>query len=81
MPDSKKGYLLEKDTIIIQRDLTELDLFTKEFLDEFEILYKEIILREKKDIEDAKHLRTFFSEIIKEKRFKEYESIIKEGVK
>jgi len=48
---------------------------------EFEILYKEIILRGKKDIEDAKHLRTFFSEIIKEKRFKEYESIIKEEVK
>jgi hypothetical protein len=44
---------------------------------EFEILYKELILKGKKDIEDAKHLRTFFSEIIKEERFKEYEPIIR----
>lgn len=195
MPDSKKGYILEKNTIVIQRDLTELDLFAKKFLDtlkkhtdylivsgfvsictgrtrgtedidiiipvmekekfitlfeeldknnfwcyqgdnpkdvytyienlnslrfaktnelfpnielvpfnqtkkakyfefghpqkikikdfefkipplEFEILYKEIILKGKKDIEDAKHLRTFFSEIIKEEKFKEYGPII-----
>ena len=48
---------------------------------EFEILYKELILKGKKDIEDAKHLRTFFSEIIKEKRFKEYEPIIRDEVK
>ncbi|MBA3063896.1 hypothetical protein FP803_00480, partial [Candidatus Woesearchaeota archaeon] len=32
MQDSKKGYVIEKDTIIIQRDLTELDLFVKKFL-------------------------------------------------
>ncbi len=195
MQDSKKGYLLEKNTLVIQRDLTELDIFAKKFLDtlkkhtdylivsgfvsiatgrtrgtedidiiipamekekftalfneleknnfwcyqgdnprevyayiknlnsirfaktneifpnielvpfnqtkkakffefshpqkikikdfefnipplEFEILYKEMILKGKKDIEDAKHLRTFFSEIIKEKKFKEYEPII-----
>ena len=44
---------------------------------EFEILYKEMILKGKKDIEDAKHLRTFFSEIIKEEKFKEYESTIR----
>src|SRR3989338_9756144 len=44
---------------------------------EFEILYKEIILAGKKDIEDAKHLRTFFSDILKTERFKEYEPIIK----
>jgi len=200
MPDSKKGYLLEKNTIIIQRDLTQLDLFAKKFLDilknhsdylvvsgfvsictgrtrgtedidvlipamekekfialfkeldknnfwcyqgddpedaytyvknlnnirfaktneifpnielvpfnqtkkakffefshpqkikikdfefkipplEFEILYKEIILKGKKDIEDAKHLRTFFSEIIKEEKFKEYEPIIRNEIK
>ena len=200
MQDSKKGYLLEKNTIVIQRDLTELDLFAKKFLDtlkkhtdylivsgfvsictgrtrgtedidiiipimekekfitlfkdldknnfwcyqgdspskvyenvknlnnirfakkneifpniefvpfnktkkakffefnhpqkikikdfefkipplEFEILYKEIILKGKKDIEDAKHLRTFFSEIIKEKKFKEYELIIRAELK
>ncbi len=44
---------------------------------EFEILYKEIILSGKKDIEDARHLRAFFSEIIKKEKFKEYEPIIK----
>lgn len=48
---------------------------------EFEILYKEIILKSKKDIADAQHLRTFFSEIIKKEKFKEYESIIKEELK
>jgi len=48
---------------------------------EFEILYKEIILAGKKDIEDAKHLRTFFSGIIKTERFKEYEPIIKKELK
>lgn len=48
---------------------------------EFEILYKEIILGGKKDFEDAKHLRTFFSEIIKERRFKEYAPIIREDLK
>ena len=200
MPDSKKGYILEKNAIVIQRDLTELDVFARKFLDtlkkhtdylvvsgfvsictgrtrgtedidmiipvmekekftalfkeleknnfwcyqgdnpedvytyiknlnsirfaktneifpnielipfnqtkkaksfefshpqkikirdfefkipplEFEILYKEIILKGKKDIEDAKHLRTFFSEIIKEERFKEYGPIIRDEVK
>ena len=44
---------------------------------EFEILYKEIVLASKKDIEDARHLRVFFSDIIKEERFKEYEPIIR----
>ncbi len=48
---------------------------------EFEILYKEIILAGKKDIADALHLRTFFSEILKEKKFKEYEPIITEEIK
>lgn len=43
---------------------------------EFEIMYKELILKGKKDLEDAKHLRMFFSEIIKKERFKEYEPII-----
>ena len=200
MQDSKKGYLIKKDAIIIQRDLTELDLFAKKFLDtlkkhtgylvvsgfvsiatgrtrgtedidiitpvmekekftalfkdldknnfwcyqgdnpkevyayiknlnsirfarineifpnielvpfnatkkakffefshpqkikirdfefkipplEFEILYKEVILKGKKDIEDAKHLRTFFSEIIKDEKFKEYEPIIRAELK
>jgi len=200
MPNSKKGYILEKNAIIIQRDLTELDLFAKKFLDvlkkhtdylvvsgfvsictgrtrgtedidiiipvmekekfialfreleknnfwcyqgddpknvyayiksltsirfaktneifpnielvpfnqtkkaksfefdhpqkikirdfefnapplEFEILYKEIVLKGKKDIEDAKHLRIFFAEIIKEEKFKEYGPIIRDEAK
>lgn len=195
MPDTKKGYLLDQDTIVIQRDLTELDLFIKRFLNvlkkhsdylvvsgyvsicsgrtrgtedvdilvpvmgkeefktlfndlekhnfwcyqgdnpdqvynyiknlnnirfalkdemfpniefisfdetkkaksfefnhpqkiriqdfefkippiEFEILYKEIVLKGKKDIEDAKHLRTFFSDILKKEKFEEYKPII-----
>jgi len=48
---------------------------------EFEILYKEIVLGNKKDIADAKHLRTFFSDIIKEEKFKEYEKVIRSGIK
>lgn len=48
---------------------------------EFEILYKEIILAGKKDIEDARHLRTFFSDILSREKFKEYETIIKEELK
>jgi len=43
---------------------------------EFEILYKELILGGKKDLSDAKHLRTFFSGYIKEEKFKEYKPII-----
>lgn len=48
---------------------------------EFEILYKEIVLAGKKDLEDARHLRVFFSELIKKERFKEYESIIKKELR
>ncbi len=44
---------------------------------EFEILYKELVLRGKKDLDDAKHLRTFFVDILKKERFKEYEPIIR----
>lgn len=36
---------------------------------EFEILYKEIVLAGKKDLEDAKHLREFFSDILKKEKF------------
>ena len=43
---------------------------------EFEILYKELILKGKKDIEDARHLRAFFSDILKEGNFREYKKII-----
>lgn len=48
---------------------------------EFEIMYKEIVLAGEKDIADALHLRTFFSEIIKKEKFKEYEPIIKGELK
>lgn len=43
---------------------------------EFEILYKEIILKGKKDVDDANHLREFFSEILNEDKFKEFKKII-----
>jgi|SRR3989344_1973616 len=48
---------------------------------EFEILYKEIVLAGKKDLADAMHLRTFFSEILKEEKFKEYGPIIMGEIK
>ena len=44
---------------------------------EFEILYKEIILAGDKDMQDAAHLRSFFSDILKDVKFKEFEPIIK----
>ena len=44
---------------------------------EFEILYKEIVLKSEKDIADANHLRTFFSDIIKKDKFDEYKLIIR----
>lgn len=43
---------------------------------EFEILYKEIVLAGDKDKADAKHLRTFFSEILRKERFNEYRKVI-----
>lgn len=48
---------------------------------EFEIIYKEMVLKGKKDIEDAKHLRTFFSEIIKDEKFEEYKTVIMSELK
>ena len=36
---------------------------------EFEIIYKEKVLGSKKDFEDAKHLRTFFSEVLNKQKF------------
>ena len=45
---------------------------------EFEILYKEILLGGEKDIADAKHLRTFFSDILEEDKFERYKKIILE---
>ncbi len=44
---------------------------------EFEILYKEIVLRSRKDMEDAKHLRTFFSGILDKEKFQEYKHIVR----
>ncbi len=46
---------------------------------EFEILYKELILKGDKDIADAKHLRTFFSEILKKENFVQYKKVILEN--
>jgi hypothetical protein len=48
---------------------------------EFEILYKELILGGNKDIADARHLRTFFSDIIKEENFKKFKSVIEQELK
>lgn len=48
---------------------------------EFEILYKEIILGGDKDIADARHLRVFFSEMLQDDKFKEYEPIIRGELK
>lgn len=48
---------------------------------EFEILYKEIILGSDKDLADAKHLRTLFSELVREENFKKFEKIIREYAK
>lgn len=49
---------------------------------EFEILYKELMLSGKKDLEDAQHLRTIFSDILKEERFNKCKEIIeKHGIK
>lgn len=48
---------------------------------EFEILYKELILAGKKDFADARHLRTFFSDILKKEKFKEYEKVIRKELR
>lgn len=48
---------------------------------EFEILYKELVLKGKKDIEDARHLRVIFSELTNEDKFKEYEPIIRQELR
>ncbi|MBU0627632.1 MAG: hypothetical protein KKC75_00440 [Nanoarchaeota archaeon] len=47
---------------------------------EFEILYKEIVLKGKKDIEDARHLRTFFLDILNPDKFKDYKKIIQNEI-
>jgi hypothetical protein len=44
---------------------------------EFEILYKELILAGKKDMDDALHLRNFYKDILHTEKFKEFEPIIK----
>lgn len=44
---------------------------------EFEILFKEIVLKSKKDLADAKHLRTTFKDILRQEKFNEYERIIR----
>lgn len=44
---------------------------------EFEILYKENVLAGKKDLEDAKHLRTLFQDILSKDKFKECGEVIR----
>ncbi len=48
---------------------------------EFEILYKELVLKSEKDLLDALHLRTVFSEILKQENFKKFKKIIEDGLK
>jgi hypothetical protein len=48
---------------------------------EFEIIYKEKILSEKKDLEDAAHLRAFFSDILDEERFRKSEEVINNEIR
>ncbi|MBI2137868.1 hypothetical protein HYU12_05145 [Candidatus Woesearchaeota archaeon] len=43
---------------------------------EFEILYKERILGSGKDFADASHLRTIFSGMLTEKKFKKFEPLV-----
>jgi len=45
---------------------------------EFEILYKELILKGEKDLADARHLRTFFSEILRDENFIKFKKVILE---
>ncbi|MFW5846927.1 MAG: hypothetical protein ACOCUU_02085 [Nanoarchaeota archaeon] len=47
---------------------------------EFEITYKEKVLKGKKDLEDAQHLRSFFSDILKQERFEQSEEAIKDAI-
>lgn len=49
---------------------------------EFEILYKEIVLAGKKDLEDARHLRILFSDILDKDKFDKCEEVIRKyGIK
>ena len=43
---------------------------------EFEVAYKEIRLKSKKDLEDARHLREFFSDIFDENQFLKAKKVI-----
>ena len=43
---------------------------------EFEVAYKELALGSKKDLEDAMHLREFFSDIFDEKEFFKAKKVI-----
>lgn len=47
---------------------------------EFEITYKEKVLGSKKDLEDAQHLRTFFSEILDEDKFRKSCEVIENEI-
>jgi len=78
----QEAYQIVGDVIVINRDLTALDLFVQDFEFnvpplEFEILYKELVLKSDKDISDAKHLRTVFSEILDGDRFRACKEAVK----
>ena len=47
---------------------------------EFEIAYKETVLGSEKDMEDAMHLRVFFSSGIDEDKLKKYKSMLRRGL-
>ena len=44
---------------------------------EFEMLYKELVLGSPKDVADARHLRTLFSDIISEENFKKFRPVVR----
>ena len=44
---------------------------------EFEILHKELILRSPKDVADARHLRTLFSDTISEENVKKFRPVVR----
>jgi hypothetical protein len=48
---------------------------------EFEIIYKEKILSGKKDLEDAAHLRAFFSDILDKEKFRKSEEVINNEIR
>lgn len=73
--ESKKAKFFEFNNFI---KFKVQDFEFKVPLIEFEILYKEIILGSEKDLADALHLRTLFSDILDKNKFKICEKIIRQ---